>query len=120
MKFKMSNDEELKKLREQKIQQMRQQQAEQEQYQAQQQHAALDARKQQLMQQILSSEARSRLANIRLARPQHAQQIEVQLLQAFQAGSLRGHIPLSDTKFKTILKQLHNQTPKRERKIEFR
>ena len=116
----MSNDEELEKLRQKRIQELRRQQADQNQNQMEQQQAALEARKQMILRKILSSEARSRLANIRLSRPQYAQKIELQLIQAFQSGGLRGKIPLSDDQFKNLLKKLHQQTKKRERKIKFR
>ena len=116
----MSNDEELKKLREQRMQELREQQSAQNQQLREQQQAALETQKTLIIQKILSSEARSRLANIRLARPHYADQIELQLIKAFQTGALRSRIPLTDDQFKNMLKQLHNQTQTRERKIKFR
>lgn len=116
----MSEDDELRKLREQRMEQLRRQQIEQQQQQRDQQEALIEAQKQMLLRKILSSDARSRLANIRLARPQYAQQIEMQLLQIFQSGRLQGQIPLSDIQFKNLLKKLHELTQKRDRKIEFR
>ncbi len=116
----MSEEDELQKLREQRMQELRRQQAEQQQNQMQHQQAAVDAQKQAILRIILSSEARSRLANIRLARPQFAQTIELQLIQAFQGGTLRGQTPLSDQRFKQLLQQLHDQTKTRERQIKFR
>lgn len=116
----MSEDEDLQKLREQRMQELQQQQAEQNQNMMAQQQAMLEAQKAMILQKILSSDARARLANIRLARPQFAQNIEMQLIQVFQNGGLRGRIPLSDDQFKALLKQLHQQSNKRERKIQFR
>ncbi|MHA1611202.1 MAG: DNA-binding protein [Promethearchaeota archaeon] len=118
----MSEDEELRKLREQRMAEIAQQQQAQQQQaavQAQQQQS-YDAQKQMLLMQILTSDARARLANIKLARPEFAETLELQLIQAFQSGSLRGKIPLNDEYFKSLLVQLQNNTQKRERKITFR
>lgn len=115
----MSEDEELQKLRERRMAELQNQQA-QQQDAMQQQQQAFDAQKQMLLNRILSSEARSRLANIKLARPQFAENIEMQLIQAFQSGALRNKIPLSDDQFKSILMQLQKSSTKRERKITFR
>ncbi|MHA1673777.1 MAG: DNA-binding protein [Promethearchaeota archaeon] len=118
----MSDDEELQKLREQRMAEMAQQQQAQQQQAAAQAHQkqTLDAQKQMLLAQILTSDARARLANIKLARTEFAEALEMQLIQAFQSGSLRGKIPLKDEYFKSLLVQLQNNNQKRERKITFR
>jgi programmed cell death protein 5 len=64
-----------------------------------------------------SSDARSRLTNIKMARPQFAEQIEMSLIQAVQSGGLRGKLPLTDEQFKNILVSLQQQNRKREGKI---
>ncbi|MHA1775358.1 MAG: DNA-binding protein [Promethearchaeota archaeon] len=118
----MSDDEELRKIREQRMAELQKQQAMQQQnaIQQQRQQQALEAQKQMLLARILSSEARSRLANIKLARPEFAESLELQLIQAYQSGALRGKTPLSDEFFKGLLKQLQNQTKKPSGKITFR
>ena len=40
--------------------------------------------------------------NIRIVKPQFAEQIELQLIQLFQSGRLRGATPLPDKEFKKI------------------
>jgi len=65
------------------------------------------------MQQILTPDARSRLANIRAAKPEYAEQIELQLIQLAQAGKLASRI--TDTQLREILKRV--QERKREIKI---
>lgn len=65
------------------------------------------------MQQILTPEARSRLANIRAAKPEYAEQIELQLIQLAQAGKLSSQI--TDAQLREILKRV--QERKREIKI---
>jgi programmed cell death protein 5 len=119
----MSKDEELEKLRQKKLEQLQAQQAAQQQNSEnqfaaqQQQQAQYEAQKQALLQKILSSDARARLTNIKMARPEFAEQIEMSLIQAVQSGALRGKLPLSDEQFKNILIQLQKQAPKRESKI---
>ncbi len=118
----MSEDEELRKLREQRLAEMQQQQQAQQIQQSQmaaQQNANLQAQKQAILGKILSSEARARVANIRMARSEFAENLELQLIQAYQSGALRGQIPLSDEKLKALLIQLQ-QSQKRERKIKFK
>lgn len=112
------SDEDLRRLREEKLAEIQKQQAMNE-YQQKQQNE-LETQKKNLMRLILSPEARSRLTNIQMARPQFAQNIELQLIQAFQSGALRGKTPLTDETFKTLLIQLQNQTKKHESKIQFK
>ena len=69
-------------------QQMAQQQLAQQ--QAAQQQAEMEAQLKQAMKQILTPEARGRLDNLRLTKPELVMNIEIQLLQSAQAGSLRG------------------------------
>lgn len=65
------------------------------------------------IQQILTPEARSRLANIRAVKPEFAEQLELQLIQLAQSGKLGSKI--TDSQLKEILNRL--QTRKREFKI---
>lgn len=65
------------------------------------------------MQQILTPEARSRLANIRAVKPEYAEQIELQLIQLAQTGKLTSQI--TDAQLREILKRV--QARKREIKI---
>ena len=112
------SDEDLRRLREEKLAEIQKQQAMNE-YQQQKQND-LETQKKNIMRVILSPEARSRLTNIQMARPQFAQNIELQLIQAFQTGALRGKTPLTDETFKTLLIQLQKQTKKHESKIQFK
>ncbi len=91
--------------------QMQQQAAQQ----AQQQEAQrqFEAQKKQMLAQIMTSEARNRLANLKLTKPELVNQIELQLIQSAQAGSLRGKV--TDEQLKVLLRQIAGQ--KREIKI---
>lgn len=72
-----------------------------------------EAQKRLAMQQILTPEARSRLANIRAAKPEYAEQIELQLIQLAQTGRLKSQI--TDAQLREILNRV--QARKREIKI---
>lgn len=86
-------------------QQLAQQQLAQQ--QAAQQQAEMEAQLKQAMKQILTPEARGRLDNLRLTKPELVQNIEIQLLQSAQAGSLRGKV--TDDQLKVLLKNLMGQ-----------
>ncbi|MFH1721991.1 MAG: DNA-binding protein [Candidatus Altiarchaeota archaeon] len=66
-----------------------------------------------IISQILTPEARERLANIRAAKASYARQIEMLLIQLAQAGQLPKKI--TDEQFKQILGKIGSQ--KRETKI---
>ena len=91
--------------------QAQQQAAAQAQQQAEQEK--MEAQKRQILSQILTSEARQRLANLTLTKPEMVNQIELQLIQSAQSGSLRGKV--TDDQLKVLLSQIAGQ--KREIKI---
>jgi programmed cell death protein 5 len=104
-------DEKLEEIRRRKLLALQQRMNdEQKQAQAEQQ---LEAQKQALLRQILSPEARQRLTNLKMVKPEFTEQLELQLIQLVQTGKLP--VPLSDAKLKQILIQL--QSRKRETKI---
>jgi programmed cell death protein 5 len=105
------SDDELDAIRKRKLMSM-QSRVSDEQRQAQADEK-IEAQKQALLRQILSPEARQRLNNLKMVKPEFAEQIELQLIQMAQMGKLP--IPLSDAQLKQILVQL--QTRKRETKI---
>ena len=111
----MSNDEELENIRRRKLEQLQQQAAQQQHASAQQNE--FEEKKYLLMRKILSVEGRQRLENIRIVKPQFAEQIEIQLIQLFQSGKLRGAIPLPDKAFKNLLEQLASLEKKKKFKI---
>ncbi|HEA70759.1 hypothetical protein LCGC14_0474760 [marine sediment metagenome] len=108
----MSKDDELENIRKRKLDELRQQAAQQQFSETQQKE--FESKKYLLMRKILSPEGRQRLENIRIVRPQFAEQIEVQLIQLFQSGKLRGATPLPDNAFKKLLEQLSTFDKKKE------
>jgi len=87
--------------------------------QAELQKAAYEAQKKQILKKILSEEARHRLSNIRVAKPEFAEQVEMQLIQLAQTGRLP--VPVSDEQFKLLLDRLYNlkSAQKNKREIKF-
>ena len=83
---------------------------EQKQVQAQQQ---LESQKQALLRRILTPEARSRLTNLNIVKPEFTQQLELQLIQLAQGGRI--NLPITDEQLKELLIRL--QSGKRDYKI---
>ncbi|MFZ1039369.1 MAG: DNA-binding protein [Candidatus Bathyarchaeia archaeon] len=105
------SDDELEELRRRKLSAL-QRQVSEEQRQAQMQQE-LEGQRQALLRSILSPEARQRLTNLKMVKPEFTEQLELQLIQLAQQGKLP--IPLADKQLKEILAQL--QTRRRETKI---
>ncbi len=104
------SDEELEQLRRRKLSALQRQGAEE---QRETQSQQLEAQKQALLRSVLSSEARQRLTNLKMVRPEFTEQLELQLIQLAQSGKIP--IPLPDEQLRQILVQL--QSRKRETKI---
>ncbi len=106
----MSSDEELAALRQRRLAEMKARAQQQE--QTAEAQADAEAQKQALMRKILTPEARQRLQNVKLVRPDFAAQIELQLLQLAQSG--RVPLPITDELLKKLLEQIQSQQTKRD------
>ena len=105
------SDEELEALRRRRLAELQRSSVEdQRRSQAQQQ---VERQKQAVIRRILTPEARQRLTNIRMVKPEFADELEMQLIQLAQSGRLRGQV--TDEQLKKTLVQLEGQ--KREIKI---
>jgi len=98
----MSEDDELEALRKRRMLELQQKLA-QEQQQAQTEQQ-VELQKQALLRRILTPEARQRLANLKMVRPEFASRIEIQLIQIAQQG--RVVLPIDDGQLKQILMRL--------------
>lgn len=96
-------DDELDEIRRRKLQQAYQERM-QEQYRAEEQERHVSQQLKIITDKILTSEASERLNNIRFAMPEFARQIEILLVQLYQAGKIREQI--DDKQFKEILLQV--------------
>lgn len=110
----MSDQDELELIRQRKMQEMmaRQQEAALREEQARQ----LEAQKQSALRQILTPEARLRLSNLKMARPELAEAVENQLIMLAQSGRIQQQI--DDDTLKQLLQRIVPK--KREIKIERR
>ena len=105
------SEEELEALRKRRMLELQQRIAdEQRQVQAEQQ---LEGQKQALLRRILTPEARRRLTNLNMVKPEFTQQLELQLIQLAQAGRI--NLPITDEQLKELLVRL--QSGKRDYKI---
>ncbi|MEK6978527.1 MAG: DNA-binding protein [Candidatus Hydrothermarchaeota archaeon] len=94
--------EDLDALRRKKLLEL-QQRAQDEKYQEAQKQQ-LDLQKRSVLMEVLTPEARSRLANVKLARPEYAIQIENLVIQLAQTGQIRQKI--TDEQLKQILRKI--------------
>ena len=110
----MSDDRELEEIRRKREAELQAQAEAQSEISDQQ--AEIDAQKAMILRQILTPKARDRLANIKMARPEFAENLENQLIALAQRSNLQGQI--TEEQLVEILKRL--QSGKRERTIEFK
>ncbi len=110
----MADDSELEALRQRKLQEL-QVRAQQESM-AQEQAKQVDAQRAMVMRQILTPEARERLANLRMTRPDLVEHVENQLVMLVQSGRVTDKI--DDYTLRQLLRRI--MPAKREIKIERR
>jgi programmed cell death protein 5 len=105
------SEEELENLRKRRMLELQQRMVEeQKEVQVQQQ---LEGQKQALLRRILTPEARRRLTNLNMVKPEFTQQLELQLIQLAQGGRI--NLPITDEQLKELLMRL--QSGKRDYKI---
>ncbi len=105
------SEEELEALRKRRMLELQQRMVE-EQKQAQARER-LEGQKQALLRRILTPEARSRLTNLNMVKPEFTQQLELQLIQLAQQGRIA--TPITDEQLKELLVRL--QSGRRDYKI---
>jgi programmed cell death protein 5 len=98
----MDDDKELQEIRRRKLEAMQQDQAQDEvQSQVNEQQ---DQQRQAILRQILSPEARERMARLKIARAEFAEAVENQLIMLAQSGKLQAQI--DDASLLQILERL--------------
>jgi len=105
----MSGDEisegELEQLRRRRLAELQRAAAEEDRRAEVQQQ--VEAQKQTVLKRILTMEARQRLTNIKMVKPEFADQLEMQLIQLAQSGRVK--LPISDAQLKEALVRLQSQ-----------
>jgi len=94
----MSSEDELERLKAKKLAELQERLAEEE------EREKRELERQAAMRAILTPEARQRLANLRLIKPELVAQLEEQLIQLANSGRIR--LPITDDDLKTILSRL--------------
>ena len=75
-----------------------------------------EAQTQVILRRILTDDAKTRLQNLKLARPEVGQSVEAQLINWAQSGRIQSKI--TDSQLRDILREINKQ--KRDTKITFR
>ncbi|MBS7639343.1 MAG: DNA-binding protein [Candidatus Bathyarchaeia archaeon] len=104
-------DEELEEIRRRKLMELQQRLLQEQ--EAAEARKRIEMEKQAILRRILTPEARQRLANLKMVKPEFASQLEIQLIQIAQQGRI--NIPIDDEQLKEILRRI--QTSKREIQI---
>jgi len=106
-------DEELEEIRRRKLEEI--QAREEEHLRQEQLKAQVEAQKAAILRQILTPEARARLTNIKMAKPEVAEQLELELIQLAQAGKIVR--PITDEELKEALARLYRKREIRIRRL---
>jgi programmed cell death protein 5 len=101
----VSEDEKLEAMRRKRLSELQQRLTQER--QRVQMEQQVEMQKQALIRRILSPDARQRLTNLKMVKPEFATQIELQLLQLAQSGRLK--IPVTGDQLKQILAQLQSE-----------
>ena len=96
-------DRELEEMRRRRLAQMQQEGQGQVNPQQEAQEQEMQAQRQAVLRQILTTEARERLATLNITKPEFVQGVENQLIMLAQSGKLRAAI--DDAQLKDLLKR---------------
>ncbi|WP_297521200.1 DNA-binding protein [Thermococcus sp.] len=110
--------EDIEEIRKKKLMELQKRYLEQqrEQEEAMKQEMELEAQLDAIMRRILTPEARERLGRVKLVKPELARQVQLVLVQLYQAGQITE--PIDDAKLKRILAQIDERT-RREYRIKW-
>ncbi|WP_297458215.1 DNA-binding protein [Thermococcus sp.] len=104
--------EDIEEIRKRKLMELQKKYLEQQKAreEAMKQEMELEAQLNAIMRKILTPEARERLGRVKLVKPELARQVELVLVQLYQAGQIRE--PIDDARLKKILAQIDQRTRK--------
>ena len=99
------SDEELERLREEKMEQLKDQQGSEEQQEAMEaQQEQAEAQKKAVLRQHLTDGARKRLNSVKMSKPEHGERVEQQLVALAQSGRIQDKI--DEEQMKQLLQEL--------------
>jgi programmed cell death protein 5 len=98
------SDEELEKLRQEKLEQLQEQGGGPDEEAMEAQREQQEAQKKAILRQHLTDEARKRLNTVKMSKPEVGEQVEQQLVAVAQSGRIQGKI--DDEKMKQLLQEL--------------
>ncbi|WP_459191197.1 DNA-binding protein [Halosimplex sp. J119] len=102
------NDEELEKLRQEKMEQLQEQGGQQgqgvDEEAMQAQREQQEAQKKAMLRQHLTDGARKRLNTVKMSKPEFGEKVEQQVLALAQSGRIQGKV--DEEKMKALLKEL--------------
>ncbi len=98
------DDDELQRIREQKMEQLKEQAGEPDDEAMEQQRQQMEAQKKALLRKTLTDGARKRLNTVKMSKPQVGEQVEQQIIALAQSGRVQGKI--DEEKMKALLKEL--------------
>jgi programmed cell death protein 5 len=98
------SDEELEKLREEKMEQLKEQADGDQQEAMEQQRQQAEAQKKAILRQHLTDGARKRLNTVKMSKPQAGEKAEQQIVALAQSGRIQGKI--DEEKMKELLREL--------------
>ena len=105
------SDEELEEIKKRKMLEL------QKKIEEERKKAEIAMQKRMLLHRILTPEARQRLDNLRLVKPELVEALENQLIALAQSGRIK--VPITDEELKRILEEIYRRTH-REIRIRFR
>ncbi len=110
--------EDIEEIRKKKLMELQKRYLEQqrEQEEAMKKEMELEAQLDAIMRRVLTPEARERLGRVKLVKPELARQVQLVLVQLYQAGQITE--PIDDAKLKRILAQIDERT-RREYRIKW-
>lgn len=113
----MSSDKELEELRKKRLLELQKQALERQDIEEQEEaeRKAAEKERQEILRKLLTPEALERLSNVRLVRPELAENVENQIIYLAQSGRLSRQV--TDAEIKSLLAKL---SEKREIRIERR
>jgi programmed cell death protein 5 len=97
------NEEELQRLREEKMEQLKEQQGGDEEAMEQQRQQA-EAQKKAMLRKHLTDGARKRLNTVKMSKPEHGERVEQQIVALAQSGRIQEKI--DEEKMKALLQEL--------------